>query len=585
MYIKRQETWVNYPSTPSLIDADVANWWEAGIYGAHQGLAALAVRAVDYGVVGDGVADDSTAFAAALAAASSGSRTLNIGGATVKLAAGVTIPAGVVVTGGGRGGTILAGSAVSTFVTMGAGARLEDVTVDAAGLVSSYAVYVNSVDGVVLRRATIKNAAIGVEVRGTSARTRIEDCDITACTTGIRVREFADYTVIDRCRFTSWIERAIYLYGVAGDGGATPASAPSNVRISRNFIGPHSPGGAVRQPIQCTATDSYLFANVTITDNDVKCLGTSDANPTTPGSADGISLHRARGFVISGNRVSGSGDVGITVARQCIGGTVSDNVIDSPDSVGMCIGSADSTYVKGITVRGNVVFNANQNRQNDGVTRAKSGILLVEAIGCLVDGNVVIDDQAAPTTNYGLTWRNVTDLTVGDNRYIGMTVADTYREGTNSGVRWSSAPRRVVKTADTTRNNTATVADDPHLAGLTLSPGGVYRLSSRLIYNATTTADINVKWSVPSGTTMDWSTDSPVPTTTTPNGSIQATSQTVGSTATIGGTGVSTVGHPEGIITVGSTPGTLTMQWAQGTAEASNATLSAGSWVEIVRVA
>ena len=42
---------------------------------------------------------------------------------------------------------------------------------------------------------------------------------------------------------------------------------------------------------------------------------------------------------------------------------------------GLCIGSADSTHVKGISVRGNVVFNANQNRQNDGVTRAKSCLL------------------------------------------------------------------------------------------------------------------------------------------------------------------------------------------------------------------
>jgi polygalacturonase len=69
MYTKRQEAWVNKPAVPSLIDADVANWWEAGIYGAHVGLAALAVRAADYGVVGDGVADDTTAFTAALAAA------------------------------------------------------------------------------------------------------------------------------------------------------------------------------------------------------------------------------------------------------------------------------------------------------------------------------------------------------------------------------------------------------------------------------------------------------------------------------------------------------------------------------------
>lgn len=585
MYTKRQEAWVNKPAVPSLIDADVANWWEDGIYAAHQGLAALAVRAADYGVVGDGVADDTTAFTAALAAAASGSRALHIGATTVKLMTPVTVPAGVTIVGGSLGGTILAGAANSTLLTMSTGSGLQDVTVDAAGLVSSYTVHINSVDEVRMERVTVANAANGVELRGTSTWTQIIGCDFVGCTTGIRVREFADYTLIDRCRFTSWVERAIYLYGVAGDGGSVPASAPSNVRISRNYIGPHAPGGTVRQPIQCTGADSYLFKNISIVDNDVKCLGTSDANPTTPGSADGISLHRARGFVISGNRVTGSGDVGITVARQCIGGTVSDNVIDAPDSVGLCIGSADSTHVKGISVRGNVVFNANQNRQNDGVTRAKSGILLVEAIGCLVDGNVVIDDQVAPTTNYGLTWRNVTDLTVGDNRYIGVTVADTYGEGTNTGVRWSSAPRRAVKTADTTRNNTATVADDPHLTGLTLSPGGVYRLSSRLIYNATTTADIGIKWSVPSGTTMDWTTDSPVPTTTSPNGSIQATSQTVGSTATIGGTGVSTVGHPEGIITVGSTPGTLTMQWAQGTAEASNATLSAGSWIEIVRVA
>ena len=91
MYTKRQEAWVNKPAVPSLIDADVANWWEAGIYGAHVGLAALAVRAADYGVVGDGVADDTTAFTAALAAAASGSRALHIGATTVKLMTPVTV--------------------------------------------------------------------------------------------------------------------------------------------------------------------------------------------------------------------------------------------------------------------------------------------------------------------------------------------------------------------------------------------------------------------------------------------------------------------------------------------------------------
>ena len=66
MYTKRQEAWVNKPAVPSLIDADVANWWEAGIYGAHVGLAAHALDPRDYGAKCDGVtADDTTGDRAA----------------------------------------------------------------------------------------------------------------------------------------------------------------------------------------------------------------------------------------------------------------------------------------------------------------------------------------------------------------------------------------------------------------------------------------------------------------------------------------------------------------------------------------
>ena len=542
-----------------------------------QSVSGVTIRASAYGVVGNGLVDDTTAFGSALAAAAavSGAKTVHIGGLSVKLTSSVTIPANTTITGGG---TIVAGASMATLLVMSGESGLSDVTVDAAGLVGSYTVHINSADEVRLHRVTIANAANGVEIRGTSNHTRIENCDFTGSNTPIRIRESASNTLVDRCRFTTWKERAVYLLG-------TGISAPSNVRISRNYIGPHAPGGSVRQPIQCNGNDAFLFSGIEIMDNTVECLGKSFDDPTTPGSADAISLHRAKRFVISGNVVYGSGDVGITVAQQCTGGTVANNVVDAPDSVGLCIGSSDSTDTVGVTITGNVVRDAAQNRMADGVERALSGIMLNRTKDCIVDGNVVMDTQATKTCRYALSLVNTDRCSIGETRSVGMTVADTYSEGVNTNSRWSSAPRRVVKTADTTRNNTATVSDDPHLTGLTLSPGGVYRLSSRLIYNATTTADINVKWSVPAGTTMDWTTDSPVPTTTSPNGSIQATSQTVGSTATIGGTGVSTVGHPEGIITVGSTPGTLTMQWAQGTAEASNATLSAGSWVEIVRVA
>lgn len=141
MYTKRQEAWVNKPAVPSLIDADVANWWEAGIYGAHQGLAALAVRAADYGVVGDGVADDTTAFTAALAAAASGSRALHIGATTVKLMTPVTVPAGVstvghpegIITVGSTPGTLTMqwaqGTAEASNATLSAGSWIEIVRV------------------------------------------------------------------------------------------------------------------------------------------------------------------------------------------------------------------------------------------------------------------------------------------------------------------------------------------------------------------------------------------------------------------------------------------------------------------------
>lgn len=597
------QSWTDYPSTSTPITAARLGHIEDGIYAAAQtadnaatsaasALSALSatVRAEDYGAAGDGVTDDAAAISAAITAAAPY-------GLRVQLlprmyAVGSQITATVPVEGGGATLTAIGTARTKLLV---ASAAVKDLTVDATSVtITSYMVEIPTGSAAVrLERVTFlcTGAAEGQRVQGVETRDNVTDLTISGCrfigqTTAIRLNRTPSGVLIDGCTFAAWEDAAVYVLGTA-----TTRAVDVTIRGCR--IGPHrtrvltgSPDPLqVCQPIRVLGDDSNRHRNIAVVNNHITASGTGHADPTNPGSADCISVHRTDGVLVHGNTVSGSGDVGVTVSQQCINVTISGNVIRDSDSVGICVGSSDSTDTRNVTITGNVVTGSNQNRQNDNVARAKAGVLLNKVIGGIVSGNALGDLDGSATQVNAISLANVTDVTIGDNSSSGITGAYLYSEGTNTGVRWNVAPSRVVKTADTVRNNTLTVSNDPHLVGLPLSPGGVYRLTSRLKWNATTTADLGLKWSAPSGTAIDWTTGGPIPTAASANTSTQYTPQTVGSTATLGGVGGVCNGFPEGVITVGSTAGTLALQWAQGTAaEATDCTLYAGSWVQIERI-
>jgi len=146
----------------------------------------------------------------------------------------------------------------------------------------------------------------------------------------------------------------------------------------------------------------------------------------------------------------------------------------------------------------------------------------------------------------------------------------------------ATALQRVVplfafKVADEIVNNSTTFQDDDELF-FTLEANAVYEGNLHVVYNSGTTPDLKWQFTKPSGATQtDWSflgysTASAL------------TYGTGGESATAGGLGGKTTADAYGLITT-TNAGTLRLQWAQNTANASNTTIYAGSYLRCLRVA
>lgn len=132
----------------------------------------------------------------------------------------------------------------------------------------------------------------------------------------------------------------------------------------------------------------------------------------------------------------------------------------------------------------------------------------------------------------------------------------------------------VRKAADETVNNSDTLQNDDEL----LFPVGanqVWAFELFIKWQSGATPDIKFKWSVPSGTTMNWHTD---------EGNYDESTESTTRT-TMPGRIVAAMNTITGIVVVGSTPGNVVLQWAQNTQDASDTKVLTNSVIVATKLA
>lgn len=146
-------------------------------------------------------------------------------------------------------------------------------------------------------------------------------------------------------------------------------------------------------------------------------------------------------------------------------------------------------------------------------------------------------------------------------------------------------PQQVVKTADETLASTTTVQPDDDLY-LPVEANATYLFSGWLWYTAaSTTPDIRINFSVPSGAQMFRSALGQVNGATSVSGILDTAVLTA---VTADGRGAYTTPLStvySGYLITSSTAGTFQLQWAQVANSTDVVTLKAGSWIQLTRTA
>ena len=155
-------------------------------------------------------------------------------------------------------------------------------------------------------------------------------------------------------------------------------------------------------------------------------------------------------------------------------------------------------------------------------------------------------------------------LTVGSNQQ--HLEADSSE---STGLKWASANTvRARKSGDETISSDSTLSNDSDLSVAVAANTG-YFLTCFLEVNSGATPDIKVKWSLPSGATLDWVAEFKGATRIWHN---------EGTTHAYGTSGSDEVVTIVGYLRI-TTAGTCVLQWAQDVSDPGNTTVKAGSWL------
>ena len=170
--------------------------------------------------------------------------------------------------------------------------------------------------------------------------------------------------------------------------------------------------------------------------------------------------------------------------------------------------------------------------------------------------------------------------------------AATWVWTTASGGRWRQiagprTERSLVKAANKVMNNTSVLMDDSDLT-FDADPNSTYIVEGAIFYDATTTSDIQVAWTVPSGATGLFTAAGVSTGATSGTSSISLTAVSPGSARPAGAIGVGSGGTlalpVRLVLKTGSTGGPVSLKYAQLNAEASDLTVRQFSYITAKKV-
>ena len=147
--------------------------------------------------------------------------------------------------------------------------------------------------------------------------------------------------------------------------------------------------------------------------------------------------------------------------------------------------------------------------------------------------------------------------------------------------------RCVWKTADETVNNTAALQNDDDLK-LTVVENTVYKLDGMLVHSAAAAADLQVAFTGPAAAVLDWVPRGLSTLAVSTVGNVTLAASSLGDAGALvtgtAGAGTKMTTLITGLLRVGANSGTLQLRWAQGTADASDCVVYAGSYLSLRQV-
>ncbi|MEV8634281.1 hypothetical protein AB0395_21760 [Streptosporangium sp. NPDC051023] len=146
----------------------------------------------------------------------------------------------------------------------------------------------------------------------------------------------------------------------------------------------------------------------------------------------------------------------------------------------------------------------------------------------------------------------------------------------------------IQKAADTSRTNTVTLTDDPHLT-TTVPAVGLWWINAFIIYAADAGVDIQIGFTGPAGASMRWVSELLTTSATTGVDTISRSAQTLANVPTGGGRGVGTanwlVAPITGYLQTQGTGGTFAVRWAPNVSSALATSVYAGSLLVLRQMA